>query len=40
MLWGLPRPLAGCGEVRCRFIGRIDAWWPEGVAGEADGRST
>jgi hypothetical protein len=22
-----------------RFIGRIDAWWPEGVAGEADGRS-
>jgi hypothetical protein len=23
-----------------RFIGRIDAWWPEGVAGEADGRST
>ncbi len=21
------------------FLGRVDAWWPEGVAGEADGRA-
>jgi hypothetical protein len=37
---GVPQP---CWQVELRdalgFIGRVDGWWQQGVAGEADGRS-
>jgi hypothetical protein len=38
---GVPAP---CWQVdvldeQGRFVARVDAWWPEGVAGESDGRA-
>jgi hypothetical protein len=35
----MPRWQVVIADAEGRLVGRIDAWWPEGVAGEADGRS-
>ncbi len=38
---GLPSPLwqVEIGDVTGALLGRVDCWWDEGVAGEADGRA-